>query len=75
MGMPDDVGIVDTMIGFPHPDMKEVYRFITRQTKDTRVEGGLRVPRRVHVQGRARERPDRLRRPHRRHPARDGPLG
>jgi uncharacterized protein len=22
------------MIGFPHPDMKEVYRFITRQTKD-----------------------------------------
>jgi hypothetical protein len=32
--MPHDIGIVDTMIGFPHPDMKEVYRFITRQTKD-----------------------------------------
>ena len=35
MPMPTDVGVVDTMVGFPHPDMKEVYRFITRQTKDT----------------------------------------
>ena len=35
MGMPKDVGVIDTMVGFPHPDMKEVYRFITRQTKDT----------------------------------------
>ena len=34
MAMPKDVGAIDTMIGFPHPDMKEVYRFITRQTKD-----------------------------------------
>jgi uncharacterized protein len=34
MGMPADVGIVDTMIGFPHPDPKEAYRFVTRQTKD-----------------------------------------
>ena len=34
MSMPNDIGIVDTMIGFPHRDMKEVYRFITRQTKD-----------------------------------------
>jgi predicted TIM-barrel fold metal-dependent hydrolase len=33
--MPADVGIVDTMIGFPHPDPKEAYRFVTRQTKDT----------------------------------------
>ena len=34
MGMPADIGIVDTMIGFPHRDMKDLYRFITRQTKD-----------------------------------------
>ena len=34
MGMPHDIGIVDTMIGFPHRDLKELYRFITRQTKD-----------------------------------------
>jgi uncharacterized protein len=34
MGIPADVGIVDTMIGFPHSDPKEAYRFVTRQTKD-----------------------------------------
>src|SRR5580693_1328870 len=34
MAMPKDIGVVDTMIGFPHPDMKEAYRFVTRQTKD-----------------------------------------
>src|SRR5438270_211527 len=34
MSMPSDVGIVDTMIGFPGGDLKAVYRFITRQTKD-----------------------------------------
>ena len=34
MAFPADVGVVDTMLGFPHPDMKEVYRFITTQTKD-----------------------------------------
>jgi predicted TIM-barrel fold metal-dependent hydrolase len=34
MGMPSGIGIIDTMIGFPHGDMKEVYAFITRQTKD-----------------------------------------
>jgi predicted TIM-barrel fold metal-dependent hydrolase len=34
MGMPNGIGVVDTMIGFPHRDMKQVYAFITRQTKD-----------------------------------------
>ena len=45
MGMPNDVGVVDTMIGFPHPDMKEAYRFITRQAKDveSREEFGFPV--------------------------------
>jgi predicted TIM-barrel fold metal-dependent hydrolase len=32
--MPSDIGIVDTMIGFPHADLREVHRFVTRQTKD-----------------------------------------
>ena len=32
--MIQDIGIVDTMIGFPHADMAQVYAFITRQTKD-----------------------------------------
>ena len=34
MSIPTDTGIVDTMIGFPSPNMKETYAFITRQTKD-----------------------------------------
>jgi hypothetical protein len=34
MGLPSGIGIVDTMIGFPHADMKAVYAFITQQTKD-----------------------------------------
>jgi uncharacterized protein len=42
--MPDNVGIVDTMIGFPHPNMKEVYRFITRQTKDTESKEKFSFP-------------------------------
>ena len=34
MGVPAGVGIIDTLIGFPHGDMKEAYAFVTRQTKD-----------------------------------------
>lgn len=54
MGMPTDIGIIDTMIGFPHGDMRETYRFITQQTRP-RVEGRVRVSGRVHVQGCARQ--------------------
>ncbi len=34
MGMPSGIGIIDTMMGFPHHDMKAVYKFITAQTRD-----------------------------------------
>jgi predicted TIM-barrel fold metal-dependent hydrolase len=34
MGVPAGIGVIDTMIAFPHPDMKRTYSFITRQTKD-----------------------------------------
>ena len=34
MSFPHSLGIIDTMIGFPHRDIKETYAFITRQTKD-----------------------------------------
>src|SRR6202020_2785235 len=44
MGMPTDLGIVDTMLGFPHPDMKEVYRFITRQTRDAQSKEEFDFP-------------------------------
>ena len=44
MGMPEDVGIVDTMIGFPHADMAGVYDFITRQTKDRESKEDFKFP-------------------------------
>jgi len=44
MGMPTDIGIVDTMIGFPHRDMKETYRFITDQTKDRQSKDEFEFP-------------------------------
>ena len=44
MGMPQDIGIVDTMIGFPHRDMKEAYRFITAQTKDVESKEQFAFP-------------------------------
>ena len=44
VGMPAEIGIVDTMIGFPHRDMKEAYRFITRQTKDAESKEQFAFP-------------------------------
>jgi len=44
MGMPNDVGIIDTMIGFPHADMAGVYDFITRQTKDRESKEVFKFP-------------------------------
>jgi predicted TIM-barrel fold metal-dependent hydrolase len=34
MAMPTDIGIIDTMIGFPMRDTEAVYEFIKKQTKD-----------------------------------------
>ena len=34
MAMPTDIGIIDTMIGFPMRDKQAVYEFIKKQTKD-----------------------------------------
>jgi uncharacterized protein len=44
MAMPTDIGIVDTMIGFPSPDMKETYRIITQQTKDQESKEDFEFP-------------------------------
>ncbi len=44
MGMPQGIGIIDTMIGFPHRDMKETYAFITRQTKDKQSKEDFQFP-------------------------------
>jgi uncharacterized protein len=44
MAMPTDIGIVDTMIGFPHHDMRATYRFITDQTKDKQSKEQFEFP-------------------------------
>ncbi len=45
MSFPTDIGIIDTMIGFPHPGkMKETYAFITRQTKDRESKEAFSFP-------------------------------
>jgi uncharacterized protein len=44
MGMPTDVGIIDTMIDFPKEDMKETYRFITEQTRDRESKEDFEFP-------------------------------
>jgi predicted TIM-barrel fold metal-dependent hydrolase len=44
MAMPTDIGIIDTMIEFPHPNMKETYRFITRQTRDAESKESFEFP-------------------------------
>jgi predicted TIM-barrel fold metal-dependent hydrolase len=39
-----DIGIIDTMIGFPAGDMKRLYAFITRQTKDRESQETFEFP-------------------------------
>jgi uncharacterized protein len=44
MGMPSGIGIIDTMMGFPHHDMKAVYQFITAQTRDIESKEEFEFP-------------------------------
>jgi len=45
MGMPEGIGIIDTMLGMPNPEhMKETYAFITRQTKDRQSKEEFAFP-------------------------------
>jgi predicted TIM-barrel fold metal-dependent hydrolase len=44
MAIPTGIGIVDTMIGFPHKDMKAVYAFITKQTNDKQSKEEFAFP-------------------------------
>jgi len=44
MAIPDGIGTIDTMIGFPHGDMKAVYEFITRQTRDKESKEEFEFP-------------------------------
>ena len=44
MGMPTDIPIIDTMIGFPARDLKAQYAFITQQTKDSQSKDEFEFP-------------------------------
>ncbi|HKY64873.1 MAG TPA: amidohydrolase, partial [Acidimicrobiales bacterium] len=44
MNPPFDIGIIDTMIGFPAADMKKLYAFITQQTKDKESKEDFEFP-------------------------------
>jgi len=44
MAMPTDVGIIDTMIDFPHGDMKGLYKFITDHTHDKESKEDFEFP-------------------------------
>jgi predicted TIM-barrel fold metal-dependent hydrolase len=44
MSFISDIGAIDTMIGFPHADMKGVYKFITDQVKDTQSKEEFEFP-------------------------------
>jgi predicted TIM-barrel fold metal-dependent hydrolase len=44
MGMPADVGIIDTMVGFPSRNRKEVYRFLAPHLRDRESREEFRFP-------------------------------
>ncbi|HYZ99568.1 MAG TPA: amidohydrolase family protein [Acidimicrobiales bacterium] len=44
MAAPFDIGIIDTMIGFPAGDMRQQYAFITRQTRDKESKEDFEFP-------------------------------
>jgi hypothetical protein len=44
MSAPFDVGVIDTMIGWPPPNMQELYSFNTKQTHDTQSKEEFEFP-------------------------------
>ncbi len=42
--MPSDVGIIDTMIGFPHADLRGAYAEIRAQIRDTQTQDEFEMP-------------------------------
>ena len=44
MVAPFDIGVIDTMIGFPAGDMKQLYAFITRQARDRETTEEFEFP-------------------------------
>jgi hypothetical protein len=44
VAFPTDIGVIDTMIGFPHADMRKVYAFITQRTHDKQSREEFEFP-------------------------------
>ena len=44
MGMPADIGIIDTMVGFPSRDRREVYKFLAPHLRDKQSKEEFRFP-------------------------------
>ena len=43
MGMPDDIEIIDTMIGLPSHDRKDIYKFLSPELRDAE-SGTFKMP-------------------------------
>ncbi len=44
MGMPTDIGIIDTMVGFPSRDRRQVYKFLAPHLRDQESKEEFRFP-------------------------------
>ncbi len=44
MAMPTDLGIIDTMVGFPKRDKREIYRFLDAQLRDHQSQSEFAFP-------------------------------
>lgn len=44
MGMPTDIAIIDTMIGFPSQNRKEIYRFLDSSLRDAESIDNFKMP-------------------------------
>jgi len=44
MGMPTDIPIIDTMIGFPSTDRREVYKFLAPSLRDAESKENFKMP-------------------------------
>ena len=44
MAMPTDVPIIDTMIGFPANDRKQVYKFLAPSLRDKESQEDFKMP-------------------------------
>ena len=44
MAMPSDIAIIDTFIGFPSTDRREVYKFLAPSLRDAESKEDFKMP-------------------------------